>query len=206
MSNEVKIYPYKPKIWLGPVTIIFFGWCAHFHLQRAKSNRRGLIINHLIEISPQDAASLYWVLFYVSLLFVLAGVAVLIFSVTNKRCVALNSTGLVAPKGGLLSSYVEIPYGEIRYVGTQKSRSELLLVVTHTAGELSLLKSLFPSETAFEELCSILRHRTRVSVAVSPAPTFGAARSVLPFKLCGPTNPSTGRCTIKPHTAGEVKR
>lgn len=44
------------------------------------------------------------------------------------------------------------------------------------------------------------------SVAVSPAPTFGAARSVLPFKLCGPTNPSTGRCTIKPHTAGEVKR
>lgn len=59
--NEVRI-PYMPNKTIFILAIFFFLACAGVMGNVAASNDRGLILNRIIEFSPQGAAIFYWVI------------------------------------------------------------------------------------------------------------------------------------------------
>src|SRR5262249_39049867 len=76
MSDIEREYEYKPK-WTGLLACGgFFALCALLVAHRAYRNDRGLIINGIIELSPDNATLFYWALCALSIGFVLLSVPV----------------------------------------------------------------------------------------------------------------------------------
>lgn len=100
MSVNRRTYPYKQKWWLGPACVVLFGLCAWMFWFKAHQPPRGLIINHLIELSPGGAQVLHWSLFAVSMLLAAMGVLVFIMSFKSERHITISATSIRAPKAG----------------------------------------------------------------------------------------------------------
>jgi hypothetical protein len=152
-------FRYKQKIWLGPVTMIFFGFIANFFLKRAQNSTEGLTINNMIELSPDGAAYFHWAAFGFSALLVVLGMLVSILSLRRTSYVVLGADSIKAPKSALNSTIVEIPFSSITALKLQNVQKQIFLHIEHTGGKLVLVQSLLPSKADFDEICQYLAAR-----------------------------------------------
>lgn len=158
---QEQVYPYKQKLWLGPVVMAFFGLAAYFFWQKLQASQRGLLINDVIELSPHEALYFYWALFGVSIAFVGMGLCVTLLAFRGPRQVMLSPTALLAPQGAVSARYIEIPYSLIETLRVQEIHGQRFLHISHAGGKLSLVQSLLPSRQVFDELCTALAVRVR---------------------------------------------
>ena len=154
-------YPYKPGPLRMLLVILFFGASGYFVIHEAQTNTRGLILNGIIELSPDNATLFYWGLTVFSGLFVLGGIWGLVASFASSKELILTETTLTAP-GSMWSRHPKIVrVSDIRHLETQQIQRQRLLYVYHPGGKLAISASLLPDSAAFDELCAELANRTQ---------------------------------------------
>jgi len=149
-------YSYKQKKWVGPACAIFFGACAWTFLEKAREQPRGLIINHMIELSPSSAQVFHWTLFGFSMLFVVTGIAAFVLSFGKEKYITITAHSIRAPKNGFSDIEIEVPFADIKSMQLQEIQKQRFLHITHANGKLSIVQSLLPSKAAFEEICALI--------------------------------------------------
>jgi hypothetical protein len=162
-AMDMRSYKYKAKIWFGPLVILFFGACAIYAQHLALHSNRGVIINHLITLSPSQTAYFHWVLFVVSATFVVMGFVVFLAAFKPARLVTLDSTKIIAPKNGFSSKMIEVPYKSILSLTVQEIQRQKFLHIKYSSGKLTLVQSLLPSKSDFDEIYKLLAANTRLT-------------------------------------------
>lgn len=159
MSLNQKIYRYKQKWWLGPACAILFGLCAWMFWIKAHEPPRGLMIKHMIELSPGEAQVFHWALFAVSMLLVALGVLVFLTSFKSERYITISATSIRAPKSGISSLEVDVPFDSIKSLQLQEVQRQRFLHINHAGGKLSIVQSMLSSKAEFEEICALVSAR-----------------------------------------------
>lgn len=156
-----KTFPYRVKVLPLVGGAALLGSFAFYCLWCAQNNHRGLIINHIITLSPQSATYFFWALFLVCL--AMSGVVFLVvfFALTREQNVILGPTALVALKNVITMAYVQVPYGDIQSIKIMTMNKHRFVAITHRKGKLNIIESMLPSKLAFEEICRLLVERAR---------------------------------------------
>jgi hypothetical protein len=130
----------------------------------ASTNNRGLTLNGLLKLGPEQATVSYWGLCGLSLGFIsLAGVlAVPRLSLRQRLAFTCNS--LPAPKASWSSAGREIEYNTITELRRGQFPGQEFLFVTHPAGNSTIAASLLASQVGFEEVCKLLAARVHESL------------------------------------------
>ena len=155
-------YPYKAKPTVMLLAIAFFGFGAFILGDTALTNTRGLTINGVLNLGEAGASTVYWILTLASVLFVLAGLYVLLRS-RNAKEITLTDTFMTAPVSGVRDSLVTLDYQDILGLSQQEVQGQVFLHVHHGGGKLSIPRSMLPNKRAFEELSAHLAERVSKS-------------------------------------------
>ncbi len=156
--SEVRI-PYKPNKIIFLLAIAFFGVCAGIMGNVAASNDRGLILNGIIEFSPQGATIFYWVISFLALAFVLVGIFALVKSMFSKREIVITNDSITSPKSGFSKQNITVNFSDITGISMQTIQKTKILNIEYPGGKLSIPNSMLPSKASFEELVSQLQKR-----------------------------------------------
>ena len=151
--TEVR-FPYKPNAMIFFLAIGFFGVCAGILGAVAISNDKGLVINRLIEMSPESATNFYWVITVLSVALVLLGLAGLVKSISSNREIVLTENSITAPKNLFSKTDVSIEFANITGIDVQTIQKTKLLNISHLNGKLSIPNNMLPDKEAFENLVS----------------------------------------------------
>lgn len=152
-------YPYKPGPLRMLLVILFFGVCGYFLAQVAQTNTKGLLINGIVELSPDNATVFFWCLAALSGAFVLAGLLGLVASFTSSKELLLTENTLTAPAAMWSRHPKVIRVSDITHLETQSIERQRFLNVYHRGGKLAISASLLPNGAAFDELCAELASR-----------------------------------------------
>lgn len=153
-------YEYKPS-WL-----VIFGCGALFALAaaifalRANSNDRGLIINHIIELSENGATYFYWVMCFLSAGFVTIAVALTFHRLKFRQRVALTANGIVVPASRWSAGEKFIEYKNISALSESSINGQHFLYIFHADGKYILNRGMLPSKKVYREIIESLEQRT----------------------------------------------
>ena len=147
---ETLRYPYRPKTWVMALAGSFFAVCAVVLAYTARDNDRGLLINGVISLDTGQASIFYWVLCALSVGFVAAGLFGVVTSLREPREVMVDSTGVTLPASRWSSDTVTIPFASITDLRIQQVQSQKFLIIRHSAGKQSVMRSMMPSRADFE--------------------------------------------------------
>jgi hypothetical protein len=147
---------------MGPLIIValFFGAIALSFGALAAHNKRGLVINLIIRLSPDQAAVFYLglaVLAAALAALALLGIAIALFVA---RSVVVSADGIVAPRGRLSLRYVAISLRAIVRMHVEEIRDVRYLSIEHTQGRLRIDEAMLV-DGDFEELCATLADHVR---------------------------------------------
>ena len=156
--NEVR-FPYKPKILVFVLAILFFVGCATILANVALTNDRGLILNKLLEFSAEGATIFYWCLTAASILFIVFGTIALYSGLSTKKEVVVTDHKIMSPKSGLSNRVISVVFSDIADVNIQSIQKQRFLNVLHSGGKLSIPQSMLANKQAFEELVSLVAAR-----------------------------------------------
>ncbi|MFY9641962.1 MAG: hypothetical protein WCD20_01985 [Rhodomicrobium sp.] len=154
-------YPYKPGFLPMLFVILFFGGVGYFMVFVARNNTRGLIIEHAIELSPDQATIFDWCLAALFGLLALAGILGLVASFTSRKELILTETTLTAP-GSMWSRHPKIVrVSDITQLETRRMKRHRFLDVYYPGGKAVISASLLPNGATFDELRAELANRTQ---------------------------------------------
>jgi len=156
--NEVR-FPYKPKIVVFLLSILFSCVCMLVLGNIALTNDRGLILNQIIEFSVEGATIFYWCLTVASGLFVIFGILGLMSGLTTKKEIIITENEISAPKSGISKKIVSVKYSEITEMNIQSIQKQRFLHIFYQGGRLTIPQSMLPSKQAFEELVNLVSTR-----------------------------------------------
>lgn len=151
--------PYRPSKTLIVGVIAFFGVCSAVFAYLALAGDRGLSLFRLISLTAEQAVPAFWVLFGLSSLFVVAGIAMLVYSGKNKREIVFKDGELQFPKKGWNRDYIYIKYADIIQADEVKIQSTKIFNVYFQHGQISLPTSLVPNKTYYEQFKAELARR-----------------------------------------------
>ncbi|WP_158681376.1 hypothetical protein [Pseudoalteromonas sp. T1lg88] len=147
--SEIR-YPYKPKLFVAILCILFFGIFSYFTGQVASENDRGLILNRVIEFSATGASIFYWAITGLFGVLSILGAVLLFKGVTSKNELVLTDEYIQAPKSGISNKIVTVKYENIENITEQKVQKNLFLNIFHDGGKLTLVSSVLPKKEDFE--------------------------------------------------------
>ena len=156
--SELRI-PYKPNKVIFILATSLFGVCAGIMGKVAATNDRGLILNGLLEFSPQGATIFYWVITAAALGFVVAGTLALVNSMFSNREIVVTNDSITSPKNGLSKQNVTVNFSDITGINMRTIQKTKILSIEHVGGKLSIPNSMLPSKASFEDLVSQLEAR-----------------------------------------------
>lgn len=149
-------YEYRPRWTTIVFCAAFFGPCAAVLGLKAANNDRGLIINRVIELGPDGATILYWVLAALSAAFVGIAAFLAYDRLTFMRRLAFGPTALIVPASRWSQEEQEIAYRDIVALSEATISGQRFLYVTHRGGTFTVTASLLPCKAAFAEVCELL--------------------------------------------------
>jgi hypothetical protein len=156
--NEIRI-PYKPNKILFIFVIVFFGAITGLGWHEAINNDRGLILNG-IQLSQQQANVLYWFIAGSSLLFVLAGLCILVNSFTSNKEIVISNNAITLPKHGFSNTNITVNFSDITNLTLQSIKRTKILNIEYSGGKpLAITDSMLPNKKTFEELIYQLQSR-----------------------------------------------
>ncbi len=163
--EEVRI-PYKPRIFLMLLVILFFGGCAAILGFKAFENDRGMVLNGLLTFSVSGASIFYWCLSGLSVLFVLAGFWGFYNAITSRKELVLTDVSVSSPRSAISSQIITIQYDEVDFLEMQDIYRERLLTVHAKDGrKLVIAQSLLPSKDVFEHVVATVTKNAGAYVA-----------------------------------------
>jgi hypothetical protein len=166
MSGDDREYDYKPKWTLIVCCAIFFGLGAVVLGSKAANNDRGLIINHVIELGPDNAMIFYWTLTACGIGFVAIAALLAYHRLAYQQRLAFGPAALIVPVSRWSRAEKEIAYRDIRELSRVTVNGQRFLYVMHLGGKHTIAASMLPSREAFEEICELLAARVRESQPV----------------------------------------
>ena len=167
MGGIEREYAYKPRWTLIVFCAVFFGLVAVILGAKAYGNDRGVILNHVIKLSPSGATTFYWVLCACSVGFVAIAVFLAYHRLIFRQRIAFSPTALLVPASRWSSAEQQIGYRDIQELLSREQVSgQWLLYVTHSGGQYTITASMLPSKAVFEEVCELLASKVR---ALRPA-------------------------------------
>ncbi len=173
---EEKIYPY-PSIWKGARLAIGCGVLAVFGFRDAGRDTRGMIIDGLITLRPDEAMVFRYLLAILMGAAAITTVFLMLHPKLRRAALTLGASGLViSPR--LRRAEITIRYVDIAAIQHRKNRYQELLTVTSRTGEQAAISAgLLPSRAAFDEVRSELEARTRAAQTAPPSGGFGRRRT-----------------------------
>lgn len=156
--NELRI-PYKPNKMIFITGIAFSGIGAGLMGYVAATNDRGLILNGILEFSPQGATIFYLVMAAAATAFVLIAFLALAKFAVSEREIVISEFSITAPKSGLSKLDITVNFSDITDISIQTIQKTKILNIDHTGGKLSIPNSMLPSEQAFDGLVSELQSK-----------------------------------------------
>lgn len=156
---ETLNHPYRPKPWAMVGGCAFFGAGALFMAHTALTNDRGLVINGLIRLAPNEAAIFYWGVAIVSAAFVVVALPALAVGLLSTQRVTLTDSEISAPKFAFSRTPVVVRLADVLRLSMQEVHRQRFLIIHHAHGKLTITESCMPNRMAFEELCSAMASR-----------------------------------------------
>lgn len=152
-------YRYSAGVVFGPA--IAFGVLGGLMVYLALTyDEEGVVLFHIIELSPLGVRIMGWVLAGLFLGLFVACLPIVVNFLTTRRRLAVTATALLVPRGFWSTADRPIPYREIAelvpHLDTQGRRS---LIIRHPKGKFVIEEIALPSRAVFEEICSLLRER-----------------------------------------------
>lgn len=158
-----RTYDYRPKWTTIVLCAVFFGACAFVLTAKAQGNDRGLIINHIIELSPSGATVFYWVLAASSMGFVLMSGLLTVVRLTVHQRITVTEESLTFPPSRWSSEEATVPFGEIINLTASEVSGQRFFTIVYGGGKFTLTASLLPTNADFDEICSIVREQVAAS-------------------------------------------
>lgn len=140
---------------------LFFAGCAIVLAQSARLNNRGMIINGIVRLDIDEANIFLWILAGLSVLFVAAGIYGVARSLGPFQEIVIDGKNITAPKGGLSSTIVSVPFASIFDLQIVQVKSQRFLTIRHRDGKLIVNRAMMPSHEDFEELVAEVAERCR---------------------------------------------
>ncbi len=156
-------YDYHPKWRVILLGILFFGLCAVVLGMKANGNTSGISISGAIELSPDSATTLYWVLMGLSIAFACVGVALAIGRLALNQQIAYNQDALVFPKARWSRDVVTVPFVDVVEVSVAKASRYRYMKIVYRGGKFTIADSLLPRSRDFDELHKAITDRVRAS-------------------------------------------
>jgi hypothetical protein len=149
-------YPYRPR-WTAIVFVgAFFALCALVLGARASDNRRGVIINGIIELGPEGATNFYYTLCAGSVGFVIASIFMVYHRLAFQQRLVFGSAAMTVPVSRWSRATKQIAYRDIQGVSITAVSGQTFLYVHHVGGKYAIVASMLPSQEAFEEVRALL--------------------------------------------------
>lgn len=145
-SPRELIYPYRMKwstiIW----TLLFFGSCSGALFVMAAENDQGLIINGLVELSPQHASVVILVLSGLGIMFVLLGIVTLVMRLMVHQKIELTDTAIALPRSRWKDNMIRVPYGDIESLSVSQVFGQRFLSIDYGSGTFVISGSMLPKK------------------------------------------------------------
>jgi hypothetical protein len=136
-----------------------FSWLLFHDFQ---TDKRGVVINHLIELSPGQAAIVDLVGAVMFGLFAIIGLLAILRNLRGPKHLTLTETQLIVPNSGFLGKLNVLNVSDIQGVQLISIRrlfsQTRYLYVYHTGGKIWINEDYFVYETEFDELHQALTH------------------------------------------------
>jgi hypothetical protein len=129
------------KLLLG---VVFFGSGALFMHMMAVSNRRGLVINGVIELGVEGARTFYWCLAGLAAGFVLLIVAFFLPQIWIDRQIILDDDGMTLPGWGFSRSHYRVPWSEIESISRWSHGKITYLKIRHAGRTFGINSAWLP--------------------------------------------------------------
>ena len=130
----------------------------------ARTNDRGLIIDHIIELDANQATMFYWGLTAIFAIGLVLGILGLISALTERQYVELTEREITIPRL-LWRGKTSVPYATIKkvytQVYTQTATPTVYLLMEHDEGKVYLNGSYLPSKADFEAVALFVSTKTR---------------------------------------------
>lgn len=157
MRDQVlRQYQYKLSMIQGLFVLLLFGLFTYFGLSQAMHNDRGLIINHIIELSASMATYFWWGIAMLSLLFTILGLVMVIKSLQAPSFITLYDTSMTVPKRPISNTLLTIEYSDIKMMSVNKISWVHTLQIEFLDGKVVIPESNFVNKTAFKDMADIL--------------------------------------------------
>jgi hypothetical protein len=158
-----QIYPYRAKSTTMIWVILLFGAAALGLADEARTNTRGLLLDRIIHLRPDEATFFYYGLAVMSAAFVLIGIFSLYISLTRKTVLILGPSSITASPG-LARAERTIAYADIKSIQHRRVRSQEFLTITPGIGKsLSIAASMLPSKDVFISVRAELTARAKAA-------------------------------------------
>ncbi len=145
------------------LAIMFFGACTAFYVYRAVTDDRGLILNHLIEFSPQGARQFWWILGGLSFALVALGLIGCVNNLRGKQRIVLGREAISVPRGRWSRENVLVPYPQIQAVTftvTRVQRRDFRsLAIRHPGGSYTISDRTLPKPGDLDDIRAVLAER-----------------------------------------------
>lgn len=154
-------YRYQPK--LAPVLLALplLGLLSLFAIRDGLTGTRAMTINHIIQLTPGQAAMLMLTLGLAVAAFVVACGVVCVMAWVRPRHVRLGSSEMSLP-GPLFRRDLEIRYADISHVAMRGNQRDRRLEIRHADGVADIMASLLPRPSDLKAIAQTLADRAAV--------------------------------------------
>jgi hypothetical protein len=159
-SPRVIELPYAPPIGKLLLGAIFFGICAMFIAERARSNDAELIINGIIHLSVANATRFYWGLTLLSGGFVAACLVFGLPQVFIRRRIVLADDAITYPGWGFSRKHYTVPARKIRAASVSTYSGNRFITIRTDVGKFTVNGMWLPSEGDADTIIDWLKTRT----------------------------------------------
>jgi hypothetical protein len=152
-------FEYKPSWLIIILGGLLFGVGVGVLAIKANYNNRGLIINHIIELTTSEATIFYWTLSFFSLCFVLMTVGLIFHRFKYRQRIAFTEKGIIVPKSRWSGEEKIIEYKDISGISRANISGQKFIYLIHSGGKFIINCNMLPSKKAVEEIISLLTER-----------------------------------------------
>lgn len=160
---ETLRFRYRPQPGRTLLVGAFFALCAIVLVHMARTNDRGMVINHIIELDPAWARGVLWALAACAVAFVLVALVSIASALGQERWIVLDKHAVTAPPFGFSKKQRRIAFADVADLRLrQVHRQRFVEIVGSDGRKLSVPASMLSSQAEFDRLLDELARRCDV--------------------------------------------
>lgn len=154
-------YRYQPKLAPALLALPLLGLLSLFAIRDGLTGTRAMTINHIIHLTPDQAAVTMLLLGAALGAFVIVCGTACVLAWTKQRHIRLGASAMSMP-GPLFRPDVAIRYADIRHMALRGNRRDLRLEIRHVQGVANIMASLLPHPADIKSIAKTLADRAAI--------------------------------------------